>query len=137
MKSIVLDTNVFVSGIFWSGPPYLILNAWRNKKIELVISQEILEEYTRVGVILGEKYRNIELLPFIDLVTIYGKMYFPIILHQPVSQDPDDDKFIACALSANCKIIVSGDKDLLSVSGYAGLEILKPASFVKKYLETA
>jgi putative PIN family toxin of toxin-antitoxin system len=42
---IILDTNVFVSGIFFTGPPYRILEAWRDRKIELVVSPEILEEY--------------------------------------------------------------------------------------------
>jgi len=46
---IIVDTNVFISGVFFSGPPYQILKAWCDGKIQLVISQEILEEYHRVG----------------------------------------------------------------------------------------
>lgn len=46
---VILDTNVFVSGIFFSGPPHEILEAWRHGRIRLVISPEILEEYRRVG----------------------------------------------------------------------------------------
>ena len=42
---VVLDTNVFISGIFLSGPPFHILEAWRNGKIQLVISPEILDVY--------------------------------------------------------------------------------------------
>lgn len=34
MTKLVLDTNVFVSEIFWSGPPAKILNAWHEKKIK-------------------------------------------------------------------------------------------------------
>ena len=71
---------------------------------------------------------------FIKLITIHSNLVLPINLPEPVSSDPDDDKFIACALSAGCQLIVSGDKDLLTVSGYAGIEILKPAAFVKQYL---
>lgn len=56
-------------------------------------------------------------------------------LPQPVSSDQDDDKFIACALSANCKLIISGDKHLLNISGYAGIQVLKPATFVRNYLK--
>jgi predicted nucleic acid-binding protein len=50
MKAI-LDTNVLVSGVFWKGPPFEILNAWRKQRFELTISPAILEEYCRV---LGE-----------------------------------------------------------------------------------
>ena len=46
---VVLDTNVFISGIFFTGPPFEILNAWRNEQLQLVVSAEILEEYRRVG----------------------------------------------------------------------------------------
>jgi predicted nucleic acid-binding protein len=46
---IVVDTNVFVSGVFFSGPPHQILQAWRDGKAQLVISPAILDEYVRVG----------------------------------------------------------------------------------------
>ncbi len=45
---IVLDTNVFVSGVFFTGPPYEILNAWRQAVVQIVVSPEILDEYRRV-----------------------------------------------------------------------------------------
>ena len=38
---VVMDTNVFVSGVFFSGPPYQILKAWQSGEFELVASQEI------------------------------------------------------------------------------------------------
>ena len=46
---VVLDTNVLVSGVFFSGLPRRILEAWRDRRVELVVSLEILEEYRRVG----------------------------------------------------------------------------------------
>jgi putative PIN family toxin of toxin-antitoxin system len=46
---IVLDTNVFISGVFFKGPPYQILKAWHEGRIELLMSDEIFEEYQRVG----------------------------------------------------------------------------------------
>lgn len=59
-------------------------------------------------------------------------MYAPLKLKEPISCDPDDDKFIACALAAKIKIIISGDKDLLTVSGYQGVNIIQPGTFVKQ-----
>ncbi|HLA87516.1 MAG TPA: PIN domain-containing protein [Anaerolineales bacterium] len=53
--NVVMDTNVFVSGVFFSGPPYQILNAWQSGEFELVVSQEILDEYRRVEEILAEE----------------------------------------------------------------------------------
>jgi putative PIN family toxin of toxin-antitoxin system len=51
---VILDTNVFVSGVFFSGRPFRILEAWRDRKLQLIASQEILEEYQRVGETLAE-----------------------------------------------------------------------------------
>jgi len=71
---IILDTNVFVSAIFWKGAPYHILEAWQEHKIKLVFSEEILEEYIRVGTILSKKYKGLDLFSMIDLLTIYGEL---------------------------------------------------------------
>ncbi len=71
---IVLDTNVFVSGIFFTGPPHHILRAWRDGKVHLVISPEILEEYSRVAEVLSEKFPSIDLSPILELVTVNSDM---------------------------------------------------------------
>ena len=42
---VVLDTNVFVSGVFFGGPPHKILEAWRDGKIQLLLSPAILEDF--------------------------------------------------------------------------------------------
>ena len=131
---VVIDTNVFISGIFWSGPPYQILKAWQNHKIRLVLSQEILNEYDRVAYTLTKQYPHVDLLPFIELLAMHAEMYTPVQLKQPLSRDPNDDMFIACALAAKAKIIISGDKDLLTISGVNKITILKPSAFVMQYL---
>jgi len=92
---IILDTNVFISAIFWKGAQYHILEAWQEKKIKLVFSEEILEEYIRVGRALEKKYKGLDLFSMLDLITIYGELCFPIKLEKAISRDPDDDKFFA------------------------------------------
>lgn len=131
---VILDTNVFVSGVFFSGPPYQILKAWRSGKFELVASSEILDEYRRVGEVLAEEHPNIDLKPILNFVIEHAKIFKPSVLKEPVCEDPDDDKFFACALASGSKIIVSGDKHLLKVSGYQGIEVLKPRDFLDNYL---
>jgi len=132
---VVMDTNVFVSGVFFSGPPYEILKAWQEGEFELVVSQEILDEYRRVGEILSEEHPQVDLNPILTFVIEHAKVYQPVELDQPICEDPDDDKFFACALASGSKVIVSGDKHLLKVSGYEGIEVLKPREFVDRYLE--
>lgn len=65
---VVMDTNVFVSGVFFSGPPYEILKAWQEGVFELVVSQEILDEYRRVGEILSTERPQVDLNPILTFV---------------------------------------------------------------------
>lgn len=134
MIRAIIDTNVLMSGIFWSGTPAKILDAWQQKRIKMVISPDVLDEYTRVGHILANKYRGVDIAPIIELVTIYSELFLPKPLSTPVSRDPDDDKFLALAIAANCKLIVSGDRDLLDINGYDGIGVIKPSDFVVQYL---
>jgi putative PIN family toxin of toxin-antitoxin system len=131
---IVLNTNVFVSGVFFSGRPYQILKAWRDGKVQLVISQEILEEYQRVGETLAYQFPRVDLGPILELVTVKAELTQAPRLPEPVCDDPDDDKFLACALASNSEVIISGDKHLLKVSGYCGINILRPRKFLDDFL---
>ena len=131
---IILDTNVFVSGVFFRGPPYEILEAWRDGKVQLVVSPEILEEYHRVGEILGKQFPKVELGPVIDLLAVEARLVLPPGLPEQVCADPDDDKFLACALNSKTEFVISGDKHLLEVSCYRGIKIVRPRKFIEKYL---
>jgi putative PIN family toxin of toxin-antitoxin system len=131
---VVVDTNVFVSGVFFSGPPYEILQAWRNGKIQLVVSPEILDEYRRVGDILAEDHPAVDLEPVLAYVIQNALVVSAPSLQERVCVDPDDDKFLACALASGSNMIISGDKHLLKVSGYQSIEILKPRDFLDNQL---
>jgi putative PIN family toxin of toxin-antitoxin system len=133
---IVLDTNVFVSGVFFSGPPYQILKAWRKQKLKIVISLEILDEYFRVGEELSTQFPEVDLNPVLELVTAKADLIEAAKLDEAVCDDPDDDKFFACAIAGDVNIIISDDKHLLKMSGYQGIEVVRPRQFVEEYLKT-
>ena len=97
---IVLDTNVFVSGVFFGGPPGRILEAWRDGRVELMISHEIIDEYVRVGKRLSEQFPGVELAPALDLIGASATLVVAQPLSESVCRDPDDDKFLACAVAA-------------------------------------
>ena len=63
---IILDTNVFISGVFFNGPPYKILEAWRDGRLVLAVSPDILEEYYRVGENLSSRYPEVDITPVLD-----------------------------------------------------------------------
>jgi putative PIN family toxin of toxin-antitoxin system len=134
---IILDTNVFVSGVFFGGLPARILEAWRDGRIELVLSAEILDEYQRVGRILASQYSGVDLEPFLALVAVHAELVEAPALPQPVSADPDDDKFLACAIAAAVPMIVSGDKDLLDQAGWHSVRVLRPRQFFDEFLRPA
>ena len=131
---VVVDTNVLISGVFFGGMPSQVLEAWRDGKIELVVSPDILEEYRRVGEELAARFPGVSLAPLLALLVMTAEIIEPPGLPEQVSRDPDDDKFIACALAGDCRCIVSGDKDLLEVSGYQGMRIVAPREFLESDL---
>jgi uncharacterized protein len=131
---VILDTNVFISGVFFAGPPYEILKAWQDGKIKMLLSPEIFEEYERVGKALSDQFPSINLDSILSFVTIKAEIILAQELSERVSEDPDDDKFLACALSGKCKVIISGDKHLIRVSGFKGIEVIRPRHFLDEYL---
>lgn len=115
-------------------PPYEILDAWRIRKVSLVVSAEILDEYRRVGLRLAGKYPGVDIGPILVLIAVHGKFIIAPPLGEKVCEDPTDDIFFACALASECSIIVSGDKHLHRASGYGGVVVLSPRAFVEKHL---
>ena len=128
MLRLVIDTNVLISS-FFGGNPKKIIDLWRNGKAVLCITEEILEEYLRVMArlpiskeskdrlvaILQEK-RNLEL--------VNPSQHFSV-----VREDPEDNKFIDCAVEAQADYIISGDAHLLNVKAYRGITIYSPKDF--------
>ncbi|MBD3277665.1 MAG: putative toxin-antitoxin system toxin component, PIN family [Candidatus Aegiribacteria sp.] len=131
---VVIDTNVLISAIFFKGKPDVILDAWRNGKLEVTISAEIFNEYSEVLHRLADKYITIDTSGILYLLAAGSKFIEPMRIDKPVCADPDDDKFIAAAIAGAARTIISGDRHLLEVNGYSGIEILGPSEFIDKYL---
>ena len=133
MTRVVIDTNVFVSS-FFGGKPGEIIDLWKSGEILLCLSQEILEEYVEVLMRLGlQDAREIE-----ELLDIFARNYHAVFTAETpklgtiVEKDPDDDKFIACAVALGAEWIISGDKALLEVGKYINISIVSPAGFLDK-----
>jgi putative PIN family toxin of toxin-antitoxin system len=133
---VVLDTNVVLSGIFFGGVPGRILTAWSEGRVQLVLTPEILDEYRRAGdaLALGHLERSAALTPILTLMASHAVLVDATPLSEAVSADPDDDKFLAAALAASAPAIISGDRDLLEVSGWQGIQVLSPRAFADEYL---
>lgn len=133
MLKVVIDTNVFISS-FFGGIPREIINYWKNGKITLCLSQKIIEEYIEVLNKLGLKDKN----EIQNLTKLFAESYNSIFTAKTpslkvVEEDPDDNKFIECAVALDSKIIISGDKHLKNIKKYIDIEIVSPKKFIEMY----
>lgn len=109
---IVLDTNVFIVSLSSHFRYYWVFKWLQDNKYDLCLSNEILSEYQeelsyRYGLKATEASLDfLLLLPNVHLITPY--FHWQLIQH-----DPDDDKFVDCAVAANADFLVSNDKDYL------------------------
>jgi len=127
---VVLDTNVLVAGVFFSGPPAAILRAWRDGGFALMVSPPIMDEYRRVMYELASDFPSVDPGPPLELLAIYAQMVDSPPLPESVCTDPTDDMFLACAIASGSQTVVSGDKALLRTSGYRGINVVTPRAFL-------
>lgn len=129
---VVIDTNVFVSS-FFGGNPRKIIDMWKTGKVSLCLSGDILDEYVEVLRRLGLDGEG-ELGELLMLFSRGANIAFTSKTRKiiAVRDDPDDDKFIECAVALKAEAIITGDRALRKIREYAGIEILTPAEFVRK-----
>lgn len=131
--NVVIDTNVFVSS-FFGGNARRIIDLWKEGKVRLCLSKAILDEYIAVLQRMGLKDQS-ELK---ELLSLFAKAHHLTFTTKTskiraVPEDPDDDKFIECAVALTAEIIVTGDKALKALQEYIGTRILTPQEFLKFY----
>lgn len=129
-QSVVIDTNVFVSGLVFGGAPRRIIEAFVDNDIIVVSSEELLRELRRV---IAQKFPlYASMLDLLELSIRFDATMVQLG-DEPItaSRDPDDNKFIEAALAGNASWIISGDKDLLDVERYKTIQIVTPVEFLK------
>jgi putative PIN family toxin of toxin-antitoxin system len=131
---VVLDTNVLVSGLLCTGETSKVVRLWQDRKIIPVISRETFEElrtvvqYPKFG-LNRQEIRDLiefEILPYFEVLDVVQKI-------QNVCRDPEDDKFIACTISAGVDYLVTGDRDLSDMKRYKNIRILTIAEFISLF----
>lgn len=130
MLRVVIDTTVWVSGIFWHGLPHRILEMWKAGDFEIIVSEAILTEIERK---LNQKATEFKMETevvneWLDL--IIGEAVFVQPLERiQVCRDPDDDLFLEAAVEGRADFIVSGDKDLTDMGEFREIKLVKPRQF--------
>lgn len=136
----VIDTNLFISGLFGkNNTTSLLQELWVTQAVQLGTSREIIKEVTRVL-----QYPKIkERLPVNDDAI---KRLFKLICRKAIitkdtystdkiTDDPTDNKFLACGLEVKADYVISGDNHLLSLKHFHGIQIVDAASFIRKITE--
>ena len=134
VKRVVLDTNVLISALLFRGRLPKIVGLWQKGKIIPVISKETFSElmtvleYPKFSLTQEETDSIIkyEILPYFEIVEVVKDV-------KGICRDPEDDKFISCAISASADYIVSGDKDLIDLKQYKSIKIIKASEFLEMY----
>lgn len=131
MLKIVLDTNVILAAYLTRGAASKIVKKWAEGCFELLISEEIVEEYLRI--LLSQNIDSDLVADFSKQLDKYAKMVYPKQKINLVEDDPDDDKFFECAVEGQARYIVSNDKHLLKMANYKGINVLSVQQFIKLF----
>ena len=136
MLRAVLDANVYISAVIRpSGPPGQIVGLFvRRAAFELVLSNAIAEEvirafkYPKLHRLFTASFEPEQWFARISLLAKFVSGEYEI--EEQVSEDSDDDKYLAAAIEAQADFVVTGDSDLLDLKEYQRIRIISPRAFL-------
>ena len=132
---VVIDTNVVISAFLSArGAPAQLFQEFKRETFDLFVSEAILAEYQRVLAYPRVQARH-QLTPeeieeTVDDIRITAFVVEPTMQLTVVQEDPDDDKFVECAVAGGADYIVSGDQHLLNLQSYQNIPIVTPREFL-------
>ncbi len=129
MLRVTADSNIYISALHFGGPPDDFLNLARAGSIHLTISDEIIDEVTRV---LRVKFQwSLETVAlFRERVADFTEKVIPAQKLNVIEEDPPDNRILECAVEGRSEYIVTRDNDLLRLFSYGGTKIIKVADFL-------
>lgn len=125
---VVIDTNVFISGLIWGGNPKIILESWLRGKFTLLMSPYLCFEIVSVYERFNNPKEDVERLKlYLETQTI------KILPRKKVNvcRDKKDNQILGLCLVGEADFLITGDKDLLSLKKFGNTKILKPKEFLK------
>ncbi|MEI7587575.1 putative toxin-antitoxin system toxin component, PIN family [Runella sp.] len=134
MIKAVIDTNILLNSIPKKGSLRWLYDAFQNEEFIWVFSNEIITEYAEV---INREFSKqaMEVVFSILLTAVNTQRFEPSYKWQLVSDDPDDNKFVDCALGANVDYLVSNDRhlrNLLKIKDlFPPVPVVTPVQFKK------
>jgi putative PIN family toxin of toxin-antitoxin system len=123
---VIIDTNVFVSGIIWSGKPAQIVSKWLSGEFELILLAELLGEYLEI---IERLSKNPELASQWRDTLIKRATFVSVTQTVDICRDPDDNFILALGLASKADYLITGDRDILAISPFP-IKIVSPAGFL-------
>jgi putative PIN family toxin of toxin-antitoxin system len=129
---VVFDCNLLISAIGWGGLPRTCLDLVAAGQAVLCVTPEVWTECdTRVPEILAAKRPGVDPRPVLDWLLKRAQFVDPAPLGKRRSRDLADDLYLAAALGAGARGLVTSDRDLLDLGKPFGVAILTPVEFIK------
>ncbi len=134
MKRATVDTNFFISALFWKGIPEQAIEVFKQQQALLLLTDNILAELERK--LSSSKFASrisaIGLTPtqVVNTFRNMAELVTPADVPEDAIRDPKDRIILACAVGGEADLIVSGDNDLLTLESYQGISIVSPSKFV-------
>jgi putative PIN family toxin of toxin-antitoxin system len=131
---VTADSNIYLSALLFGGPPDDLLTLAREGKIQLSISDDILNEVSRV---LREKFGWSQQAVGLAMERIgdFTDKVTPTQRVDVVKEDPTDDRIIECAQEGKSEYLVTRDKHLLKLRTYGPTKIVLVADFLEAFRE--
>lgn len=130
---VVLDTNVFISALGWDGKPEACLEMVLEEDVEGYISPPIVDELRRVMDYPRFDFVRVEKETFLEVVLASFHVVDPEVDMNVVTDDPDDDMFVECAVAAGAGYIVSGDEHLQELDTVRDIDVVSPGEFLAEH----
>jgi uncharacterized protein len=127
----VFDCGVLLSAIGWPGHPRACLNLIAHRQVRLCVTLEVWEEYdARIPAILSDQKPRVNARPILDWLLTVAQFVQPAPLGKQRSRDLKDERYLACALGAGARFLVSNDRDLLDLEKPFGVAVVTPVQFL-------
>jgi len=109
---ITLDTNIWLSGLVFRGRPHRILEMAADGLLDVAVSEPVLIEVERI---------------------LNRKFHWPLMHAKEAIETMDDNRILECAVASGSDVLVTHDKDLLSLGSCRGIKIQTAAEFLSAF----
>lgn len=131
MITVVLDTNTVISAIFWPrSTARRCVAGLAKRQYGIAVSRDVFDEYEAIAAELQFRFPACNSAGALAWLRLKAAWFEPAPLGKPRSRDIKDDPFLACALAARSKYLVTRDNDLLVLGKPFGIKIITPAGFL-------